>query len=422
MRSRTAGALTAGGVAAILAGAGWAAYALTGSGSASEDAASKGAGTRAEGTERAVIKLPDGRKVEIRYIAEKGLGERHYSPGTGKWSGTKLIYKTKSDACQGIELAANDGTVAAIADFGTYCYDGEPPEESIAAVGTGEFTKWDTDRQDDFDGWDKANVSKGGEQAAFTQYTTETIETLRWSKNDGYSGPVEKPRPPKKLSEDFFGSWKSKDGSQRVAVQKRGNGGVATFFSQKGERCVTRVDLYPNETDVGEFAAVFREEGKRSKSCPAYDDSEFMTLNKAGTALHFQTARLTFTKTEPDKEERELPKHPGPVFTVDKDWLGDWQLKDGSQRVTIAEPKPDEPVATFTSQGGERCVARANVYAVHADQMFNVASEPPEVIEGKPTAGCPPKGVEFTLSANGKSFVQKPESGPEVTYIRAKSP
>jgi hypothetical protein len=366
-----------------------------------------------------VIKLPDGRKVEIRYVDKKGLGERHYSPKTKKWSETNLIYKTKSDTCQGIELAATDGTVAAIANFGQYCYDGEPPEESIAAVGTGGFTKWDINRQDSFDGWDKANVAKGGEHASFVRYTEEIVETLRWSKKDGYSGPTEEPRPPKKLSENFFGSWKAKDGSQRVAVQKRENGGVATFFSQNGERCVTRVGLFPNSKNVGEFTTVFREEGDRSKSCPAYSQFEFMKLNKAGTILSFQTAELTFTRAKPNQEEQELPNPPGPVFSVDKDWLGDWELEDGSQRVIIKEPKPEEPIATFTNQGGEHCVARAELYTDHVERLSHVASRPPEVIEGKPAANCPPKGVDFTLSADGKSFTQKVEGEPDLTYVRS---
>ncbi|MFF1449979.1 hypothetical protein ACFVYF_17835 [Streptomyces sp. NPDC058274] len=418
MYSRTAAALTAGGLAAVLAGAGWGAYALTDDGSTSQGAAASSAGTRAEGQGKAVITLPGGRKVEVRYVDGKGLGERHYDPRTKKWSKTQLIYTTKSDACQGIELAAADGTVAAIADFGPYCDDGEPPQESIAAVGTGRFTAWETNLQKSFDGWDTANVAKGGASASFVQTSEETIETLRWSKKGGFSGPTEEPRPAKKLSEKFFGSWKSEDGSQRVAVQKLGNGGVATFFTQSGERCVTRVGLYPYSETVGEFTTGYREEGDRTKNCPAYPDSDFMKLNKAGTALSFESAPGTFTKAEPNQEEQKLPSPPGPVFSVDKDWLGDWQLADGSRRVTIAEPKAEEPIATFTNTSGPRCVARAELYVLTVDQLSNIASRPPEVIEGAPAAGCPPQSVDFTLSADGRSFVQKVEGEPDVTYVR----
>ena len=423
MRGRTAGALTAGGVAAVLAGAGWVAYAMTGEESASPrgTAAPTKADTRADGVSKAVIKLPDGRKVEIRYVDGKGLGERHFSPDAGKWSATKLIHRTKADPCQGVELAATDGTVAAVADFGQYCHDGEPPQESVAAVGTGEFTEWRTDVREDFDGWDKANVGAGGASAAFVFHTEETVETLKWSEEGGFSGPEEKARPGRKLSEKFFGSWKTEDGSQRLAVQKRGNGGVATFFSRKGERCVTRVGLHPNRTNVGEFTAVFREMGDRSGSCPAYEDLDFMSLNKAGTALSFQRTDATFTRAEPNAEERALPSPPRPVDTVDKDWLGEWRLEDGSGKVTVSEPKPGEPTAVFTGKDGG-CVARAELFSQGVEKLFNIASKPPELVKGEEGTGCPPKNVDFTLSGDGKSFTQKAEGGPELTYVRSAAP
>ncbi|QPP05890.1 hypothetical protein G4Z16_05180 [Streptomyces bathyalis] len=422
MRSRTAGALTAGGVVMVLTGVGWGVFAITDSGSTSGQGTPANAATRAEGEDRAVIELPDGRKVEMRYVEQKGLGERHYDPGTGKWSATKLIHRTEEDPCQGIELAATDGTVAAIADFGQYCYDGEPPQESIAAVGTGRFTRWGVDRQKGFDGWNKANVAEGGDHAAFLHYTEERIETLRWSEKDGYSGPSEKPRPARRLDERFFGSWKAEDGSQRLAVQQSGNGGVATFFSRSGERCVTRAGLHPNRRNVGEFTAVFRESGERSEKCPMYGEFEFMTINKAGTRLSFQVSKLSFTKTEPDQAERELPDPPEPVTGVDKDWLGSWELEDGSQRVTIREPRPQEPTAVFTNLKGRRCVARAELYTSQLDTLFNVASRPPKVIEGEPAANCPQKNVHFSLSADGKSFTQKAEDGPGLTYVRPSGP
>ncbi|AJE87325.1 hypothetical protein SLNWT_6949 [Streptomyces albus] len=419
MSSRNTRALLAGGAVFLVTAASWGAYAAVSDDSPPPANASPTAPeTRAEGEEKAVIKLPDGRKVEVRYLSEKGLGERHYDPETEKWSATRLIYKTKSEACQGIELAASGGTVAAIADFGYFCSDGEPPEESVAAIGTGTLSTWAKDVQDGFDGWEKVKIAEGGENALFLQYTDERVTTLGWSKEKGFGETSEKPRPPKQLSKKFFGSWKSADGTQRVAVQKRGNHGVATFYSRQGPRCVTRVGLFTTSKNEAEFRGVFREEGERSTSCPAHDTWDFMKLNKAGTSLSFMISEHTFTKVEPNEEERQLPSPPPPVFSVDRDWLGDWQREDGSTAVTIAEPKADDPVATFTNQSGEHCVARVLLYSDSAESLRKVASKPVEVIEGKPVGDCPPKDVGFTLSAGGRTFTQKVEGEADQVYVR----
>ena len=427
MRSRAVQALTVTGVAGILAGA---ALVSTSSGPASEgdpapardrsspepDAVPAKDGTKAEGVYKAVIELPDGRKVEIRHVKRKGLGERHYDPGTGKWSRTNLIYETQSDPCQGVRLAATGGTVAVTADFGLFCYDGEPPEKSVAAVATGEFTEWQTNRHDRSDGWEKTRVTEKGERVSFVRWTEDLIVTLRWSKANGFARPEEKPRPPTKLVEEFFGSWKSGDGSQRVAVQKQGNGAVATFFSQNRD-CVTRVGLIPMSENEGQFIEVFREKGDRSKGCPAYSDSDFMKLNKAGTELSFQESTRTFTKTEPNEEERKLPRRPAPVRTVDRDWLGDWELADGSRRVTIEEPEPGSPTVTFTGPGG--CVARSEVSSSVDGQEFSiVATRPAKRLKGEKSADCPPKLGEFILSRDGRTFTQK-VGGEALTHVRS---
>lgn len=68
-----------------------------------------------------------------------------------------------------------------IADFGSYCYDGEPPTESIAAVGTGSLAEWSVNVTKDFDGWERATVSDDGQQVVFDRDTT-----LRWSRADGF--------------------------------------------------------------------------------------------------------------------------------------------------------------------------------------------------------------------------------------------
>jgi hypothetical protein len=131
----------------------------------------------------AQVKLADGRRVAMHYLHGKGLVEQHYSPRAKAWTEPKVIYRTKTDACQGIELSAKNGTVAAIADFGSYCYDGEPPTESIAAVATSSLTDWNINVTKDFDGWERVSVSDDGKQVVFGSDTT-----LRWSRADGFEG------------------------------------------------------------------------------------------------------------------------------------------------------------------------------------------------------------------------------------------
>ncbi|WOX14960.1 hypothetical protein [Streptomyces sp. N50] len=129
----------------------------------------------------AVANLDGGRRVALHYLRGKGLVEQHYSPTAKAWTEPRVIYRTKTDACQGIHLRTKKGTVAAIADFGSYCYDGEPPTESVAAVGTSGLTEWSVDVTKDFDGWERATVSSDGQQVVFGRDTT-----LRWSRADGF--------------------------------------------------------------------------------------------------------------------------------------------------------------------------------------------------------------------------------------------
>nr|WSY57354.1 hypothetical protein OG999_49325 [Streptomyces sp. NBC_00886] len=129
----------------------------------------------------AEVKLDDGRRVALHYRRGKGLVEQHYSPRAKAWTEPTVIYRTSTDACQGIELRTKHGTVAVIADFGSYCYDGEPPTESIAAVGASSLTKWSINVTKDFDGWERASVSDDGQQVTFARDTT-----LRWTRAGGF--------------------------------------------------------------------------------------------------------------------------------------------------------------------------------------------------------------------------------------------
>jgi hypothetical protein len=129
----------------------------------------------------AEIDLPDGRAVSMYYARNKGLAEQHYSPDVDAWTAPQIIYRTRTDPCQGITLEEQDGTVAVIADWNGYCYDGEPPNESIAGVATGDLTHWDTDLTKGFDGWSSVAVSDGGSQAVWKHHD----DRLTWT-DDGF--------------------------------------------------------------------------------------------------------------------------------------------------------------------------------------------------------------------------------------------
>ena len=134
------------------------------------------------------IEWASGRRVGMYYAARRGLMEQHQNTAGGAWSKPRLLYATRTDPCQSITLKAfDDGTVAAIADWGAYCYDGEPPMESIAAVGTKSLSTWDTKLKERFDGWEKVEASDGTERLTFTNSSTEWLTRLRWSRTDGFA-------------------------------------------------------------------------------------------------------------------------------------------------------------------------------------------------------------------------------------------
>jgi hypothetical protein len=128
----------------------------------------------------AVTGLDDGRRVAMHYRRGLGLYEQHSDPAGGKWTKPRLIYGTKTEACQGIRLRAFGGTVAATADFGKYCSDGEPPTESIAAVGVG--STWNHHLTRNFDGWERISANLGGKAVTFSRGSA----TLRWTRAGGF--------------------------------------------------------------------------------------------------------------------------------------------------------------------------------------------------------------------------------------------
>ncbi|MGA4842707.1 hypothetical protein [Streptomyces sp. G45] len=129
------------------------------------------------------LKLPDGRRVALHYLKRKGLYVQDYSPRERGWSKPKAVYRTRADVCQGITLTARAGTVAAIADWGTYCYDGEPPQTSLAAVATGGLTTWERHITRHFDGWTRADIARDGKRVTFKHHA----DRLRWTKGGGFT-------------------------------------------------------------------------------------------------------------------------------------------------------------------------------------------------------------------------------------------
>ena len=131
----------------------------------------------------ATVELDDGRRVAMHYRRGKGLFAQHSGPRAVGWTKPRLIYGTKTEACQGIHLRAFGGTVTAVADFGVYCSDGEPPMESVAAVGVGGLRTWDHHLTRSFDGWERVSASDGGKEVTFRRGSA----TLRWSRSGGFS-------------------------------------------------------------------------------------------------------------------------------------------------------------------------------------------------------------------------------------------
>jgi hypothetical protein len=125
----------------------------------------------------------------MHYRRGDGLVEQHRSAGAKGWSKPQLVYRTRTEACQGVELRTAGGTVGVIADFGVYCSDGEPPTESLAVVGTGSLRDWDVDVTKDFDGWEKIVVGGSGRSVTFSARSSAGRSSVVWSVGGGFGDP-----------------------------------------------------------------------------------------------------------------------------------------------------------------------------------------------------------------------------------------
>jgi major membrane immunogen (membrane-anchored lipoprotein) len=131
----------------------------------------------------AEIALEDGRVVSFYYAKGKGLAEQHYSPDADAWTKPRIVYRTATDPCQGIALDAADGTVAVTADWALYCYDGEPPSESVVGVAAGDLTDWATDLTEGFDGWSAPEVGDGGDRVEWSYHGDVGVA---WTREGGF--------------------------------------------------------------------------------------------------------------------------------------------------------------------------------------------------------------------------------------------
>lgn len=137
------------------------------------------------------LELRDGRKLHVRLVEGTGVQERHTDGESPAWSEWRTIHKTKKDRCQGVQLEEEEGTVSLIADFGVFCYDGEPPEDSLAGVSTGDLTDWDFDVQKQFAGWHDVTFGGWGDRVVFVVELDDGLYSLRWTKGEGF-GKVQK--------------------------------------------------------------------------------------------------------------------------------------------------------------------------------------------------------------------------------------
>ncbi|MDI3404217.1 hypothetical protein [Streptomyces cavernicola] len=226
--------------------------------------------------DEAVVELGDGRQVSLRYRQGTGLVERHRSTADAPWSEPRTLYATRTEPCTGIDLNARHGTVAVRADFAAYCRDGEPPAETVAAVGAGEFEKWDTHVSEDWDGWDRVRIAGDGRSATFATKTWSSGTTVKWRAGRGFGAEH---TAYKRLGERFLGTWRATDGSHRLTFRQAGPDRPAglTVETLKGTACTVRMDVQNIWKDTVEPDEAELVRGRKTVNCPAPEfDSKYV--------------------------------------------------------------------------------------------------------------------------------------------------
>ncbi|MCX6407870.1 MAG: hypothetical protein NTV28_13205 [Propionibacteriales bacterium] len=132
---------------------------------------------------RAQAELDDGRRVAAYQVAGTGLVVQVRSAGETSWSAPTTLVGSTEDPCQGVELEQAGGTVALTAGFGLYCYDGEPPQQVVAAVlGEGDDA-WAVRTIDDVDDFTAVKVAEDGRRVDFEGGGG----TITWRPSSGFA-------------------------------------------------------------------------------------------------------------------------------------------------------------------------------------------------------------------------------------------
>lgn len=142
----------------------------------------------------AELGLPDGRRVVMFFCVGTGLFAQYYSAEARGWSKPQLIYRTSTNPCEAPRLFTRGGTVAASVDFGRFCYDGDPPDESVAAVSVGDPRRWQHHFTERFDGWVKVVIAPNGRRVTFFGDRAHGSRgsgraSLTWTRERGFSKP-----------------------------------------------------------------------------------------------------------------------------------------------------------------------------------------------------------------------------------------
>ncbi|KUL54003.1 hypothetical protein ADL30_17835 [Streptomyces sp. NRRL S-1521] len=213
-----------------------------------------------------VLELSDGRQVSLRFT-RRGLEAQHRHASDEAWSARKTVYETGAEPCQGIRAKAYRDTVWLAAGFGTYCRDGEEPQEVIAAVATGDLSSWTTDPTKNNMVWPKARIRDGGVRVDFVDRSFWGTTTLTWRKGSGFAKAATEYKP---IHPWFVGRWRATDGSQQLTIHQvePGRWARVVIETRTGPRCkgsaiVTGIDQH--DLSMSNFTL---EQGARTVNCP----------------------------------------------------------------------------------------------------------------------------------------------------------
>ncbi|THC47545.1 hypothetical protein [Streptomyces sp. A1499] len=213
-----------------------------------------------------VLELSDGRQVSLRFT-RRGLEAQHRHASDEAWSARKTVYETGAEPCQGIRAKAYRDTVWLAAGFGTYCRDGEEPQEVIAAVATGDLSSWTTDPTKNNMVWPKARIRDGGARVDFVDRSFWGTTTLTWRKGSGFAKAATEYKP---IHPWFVGRWRATDGSQQLTIHQvePGRWARVVIETRTGPRCKgSAIVTGSNQHDLS-MSNFTLEQGARTVNCP----------------------------------------------------------------------------------------------------------------------------------------------------------